>query len=152
MGYEVTGSATAYRAGDLEFSSTPHRRKCHWYQGNYSFLVQLFLADRDHNCAKTVFKSLGVGLGSNSVRGDASGDCIGSDAAKLLSDSNVLGSQTCHGYSHPEDVWPFQDSGDDGGWRMSDAASRRLHFRVGRLAFKILTNRCQLNGEWQTAA
>jgi hypothetical protein len=73
------------------------------------------------------------GLGSNSIRSD----CIGSDAAKPLSDSNVLGSQTCHGYSHLEDVWRFQDSGDDGGWRMSDAAFRRLRFRVGQLACKI---------------
>ena len=60
--------------------------------------------------------------------------------------------QTCHGYSHLEDVWQFQDSGDDGGWRMSDAVSRRLRFRVGRLVRKILINRCQLNGEWQTEA
>ena len=59
---------------------------------------------------------------------------------------------TCPGYRHLEDVWPFQDSGDDGGWRMSDAASRRLRFRVGRLVRKILPNRCQLNSECQMAA
>jgi len=58
-------------------------------------------------------------------------------------------SQTCYGQNYLEDVWQFQDSEDDGDWRMSDAASRRLRFRVGRLACKILTNRCQLNGEWQ---
>ena len=68
-------------------------------------------------------------------------------AANASRKSNGLSSQTCHGQSYLEHVWRFQDRGDDGDWRMSDAASRRLRFRVGRLACKILTNRCQLNGE-----
>ena len=92
------------------------------------------------------------GLGSNSVRADASGDRIVSDATSRHRGARSWASKPAAATVIWKAPGGFRTAGEDGSWRISDAAFRRLRFRAWQLERKILTNRRHLNGEWQTVA
>ena len=92
------------------------------------------------------------GLGSNFVRADASDDYIVRDVATRHRVERSWARKPAPATVVWKTLGGFRTVGEDGGWRTSDAAFRRLRFRVGRLSCQRFANRCQLNGEWPTVA